>query len=489
MVDIENISYFALRKLLISKKLLVKELVEYSLLLAEKEAFNAFREITADYALKQAKISQSKIDAGKAGLLEGLTVAVKDNFCSKGITTTACSRMLKNFVPDYESTVTGKIFSAGAIMIGKTNMDEFAMGSSNTNSYFGNVINPWKQKNNDINLIPGGSSGGSAVAVATRICAAALGTDTGGSVRLPASFTGTIGVKPTYGRCSRYGMISFASSFDQAGVFTNNIQDSAMVLQSMCGFDIKDGTTKNIAPPNLLGVLGKSIKGVKIGIPREYLSISIHAEIKEHIEEVCKALRSSGAEIITISLPSIQYSLAAYYIISSAEMSSNLARYDGVRYGTRIEYKDMNYIQMVKKTRSECFGKEVKKRIMMGTYVLSSNHFCDYFQHAKKIRRIIYNEFADIFNNVNIIITPTSKSTAFPISAVNDSIQLYNNDIFTIPSSLTGLPSLSMPIGLDKKGLPIGMQLISSHFAEEDLYRIAYVIERNMCFQHKISLY
>jgi aspartyl-tRNA(Asn)/glutamyl-tRNA(Gln) amidotransferase subunit A len=479
MLDLQNTPYHEIRKLLLQKELSVKEVVQNSLALAEKDKLNSFREVTADYALQQAEVIQQKIDDNTAGLLAGLTLAVKDNYCNKGVKTTACSRILENFVPAYESTVTAKSFAAGAIMIGKANMDEFAMGSSNTNSYFGDVINPWKEKGSSENLVAGGSSGGSAVAVAAKICAGALGTDTGGSVRLPAAFTGVIGAKPTYGRCSRYGIIAFASSFDQTGVFANNITDTAMILQSICGVDKNDSTSKDIATPDLLNALGKGIKGMKIGVPKEYLEGDIADEIKEHMQSVCNVLRDAGAEIKEVSLPNTKHALASYYIITSAEMSSNLSRYDGVRYSSRISGDGLSFAEMVKKTRSECLGTEVKNRIMVGTYVLSASHFGDYFEHAKKVRRIIYNEFKEVFNDVDTILTPTSKSTAFPISAVNDPIAMYNNDIFTVPSSLAGVPAVSVPVGLDRKGLPIGLQVISKHFAEEDMFKVAYIIEKN----------
>ena len=479
MTDLQNIPFHEIRNLLLKKELSVKEVVEHSLALAESDSFNAFREVTADYALRQAEEVQQQINQNKAGLLAGLSLAVKDNYCNKGVKTTACSKMLENFIPAYESTVTAKSFASGAIMIGKTNMDEFAMGSSNTNSYFGDVINPWKKKGSDEDLVAGGSSGGSAVAVAAKICAGALGSDTGGSVRLPAAFTGVVGAKPTYGRCSRYGIIAFASSFDQAGIFANNITDTAMILQSVCGVDTNDSTTKDIAPPDLINSLGKSIKGMKVGLPKEFLIDDLSIEVKNHIQAVINILRDAGAEIIDVSLPSTKHALAAYYIITSAEMSSNLSRYDGVRYGRRVHNEGQNFAEMVKKTRSECFGDEVKNRIIVGTYVLSASHFGDYFEHAKKVRRIIYNEFKDVFNEVDMLLTPTSKSTAFPISAAKDPVAMYNNDIFTVSSSLAGVPAVSVPVGFDNNGLPIGLQVIGKHFAEADIFKVAYIIEKN----------
>lgn len=478
MVALQNSSYFNTRRLLLQKKLSVRELVEHSIALAQEDKLNTFREVTADNALKQAELSQQRINNKTAGPLEGLTLAVKDNYCTKGIKTTASSKMLENFLPSYESTVTQRLFSSGAVMIGKANMDEFAMGSSNTNSYFGDVINPWKQRNNNQNLVSGGSSGGSAVAVASKICYGGLGSDTGGSVRLPAAFTGVVGFKPTYGRCSRHGIIAFASSFDQAGIFAHNIMDCSMILESICGFDNKDSTSKNLKEPNLVEVLGESIRGLRIGIPKEYLEGEIALDIRESVQEVCNILSNAGADVRSISLPNTQYALPAYYIIASAEMSSNLARYDGVRYGTRIEEEGASYNEMLSQTRSQCFGQEVKNRIMMGTYVLSASHFGDYFDHAKKVRRVIHDEFKEAFKEIDVMVTPTSKSTAFPISSATDTVGMYDNDIFTIPSSLAGIPALSIPAGIDHKGLPIGIQLIANHFAEDNLCRVAHIIEK-----------
>ncbi len=483
--ELIGLPYYKVQKLLVDKDISVVEFIKLYIEIA-KDAnvkYNAYREITEKYALNQAQESQKRFDNGQALKIEAMPIGVKDNYCTKGILTTACSKMLENFIPPYESTVTSKLFANGGIMIGKTNMDEFAMGSSNTNSYFGDVINPYKANDSDKNLVAGGSSGGSAAAVAANTCLGALGSDTGGSVRLPAAFTGTVGIKPTYGRCSRYGIIAFASSLDQAGVFANNITDAALILESISGFDENDSTSKNKVTPNLIDNIGKSIKGMKVGIPKEYQKDNINPEIKSYLEKAKKWFLDAGAELVDISLPHTDYALATYYIITSAEASSNLSRYDGVRYGTRIEKEGDNFKDMIERTRGECFGDEVKRRIISGTYVLSASHFGDYYQKAQKIRRLIANDFISAFEKVDVILTPTSSNPAFAIGENTNPIDMYNNDLFTVPASLAGLPCMSIPVGFSKNKLPLGIQLISKSYDEENLFRFAYVMEKNSEFK------
>ena len=483
--ELISLPYYKVQKLLVDKDISAVELIQSYIEIA-KEAnvkYNAYREITEEYALNQAKESQKRLDNGQAMKIEVMPIGVKDNYCTKGVLTTACSKMLENFVPPYESTVTSKLFANGGIMIGKTNMDEFAMGSSNTNSYFGDVINPYKANDSDKNLVAGGSSGGSAAAVAANTCLGALGSDTGGSVRLPAAFTGTVGIKPTYGRCSRYGIIAFASSLDQAGVFANNITDAALILESISGFDENDSTSKDKALPNLIDSIGKSIKGMKVGIPKEYQKDNINPEIKSYLEKAKKWFLDAGAELVNISLPHTDYALATYYIITSAEASSNLARYDGVRYGVRIEKEGDNFQDMIKRTRGECFGEEVKRRIISGTYVLSASHFGDYYQKAQKIRRLIANDFINAFEKVDVILTPTSSNPAFAIGEKTNPIDMYNNDLFTVPASLAGLPCMSIPVGFSKNKLPLGLQLISKSYDEENLFRFANIMGKNSDFK------
>ncbi len=483
--ELIGLPYYKVQKLLVDNDISVVEFIKLYIEIA-KDAnvkYNAYREITEKYALNQAQESQKRFDNGQALKIEAMPIGVKDNYCTKGILTTACSKMLENFIPPYESTVTSKLFANGGIMIGKTNMDEFAMGSSNTNSYFGDVINPYKANDSDKNLVAGGSSGGSAAAVAANTCLGALGSDTGGSVRLPAAFTGTVGIKPTYGRCSRYGIIAFASSLDQAGVFANNITDAALILESISGFDENDSTSKNKVTPNLIDNIGKSIKGMKVGIPKEYQKDNINPEIKSYLEKAKKWFLDAGAELVDISLPHTDYALATYYIITSAEASSNLSRYDGVRYGTRIEKEGDNFKDMIERTRGECFGDEVKRRIISGTYVLSASHFGDYYQKAQKIRRLIANDFISAFEKVDVILTPTSSNPAFAIGENTNPIDMYNNDLFTVPASLAGLPCMSIPVGFSKNKLPLGIQLISKSYDEENLFRFAYVMEKNSEFK------
>ena len=408
-------------------------------------------------------------------------MAVKDLFCTKGIRTTAGSKILENFIPSYESTVTNNIINEGAIIIGKLNCDEFAMGSSNETSYFGNVQNPISQ-----NLVPGGSSGGSAAALAAKLTPATIGTDTGGSIRQPASFTGTVGLKPTYGSCSRYGIVAFASSLDQAGPMTHNVKDCALLFDVISSYDNKDSTSVDYTRGNYLKNLNENIKGKKIGIPKEYRIDNMPKEIEELWEKGISIVKKNGAEIIEISLPNTNYALPAYYIVAPAEASSNLARYDGVKYGFRS--KGDNLIDMYEKTRSEGFGDEVKRRIMIGTYVLSSGYYDAYYLKAQKERRLIKNDFDEAYKRVDAILTPSTPSSAFKIGEKsNDPVSMYLNDIFTVPVNLAGLPAISIPSGRDKNNLPLGLQLIGKAFDEQNILNIAFSIEKQINFKNQIN--
>ena len=446
----------------------------------DNRKLNAFVTDSFDVAIEMAKKSDAKIAAGNAGILEGIPLAIKDLFCTKNIRTTSCSKILENFIPPYESTVTKKLWNEGALMLGKSNMDEFAMGSANITSSFGPAINPYKRKNDETNLVPGGSSGGSAVAVAANLCVAATGSDTGGSVRQPASFTNIVGVKPTYGRCSRYGMIAFASSLDQAAIFTKNVRDSALLLKTISGYDSKDSTSMNKAVPDFDKLINSNIKGKKIGIPKEYQVEGMNKDVSKLWEKGIATLKEKGAEIVDISLPHTKYAPAVYYIVASAECSSNLARYDGVRYGYRTKEQNLSLEAMYEKTRSEAFGEEVKRRIMTGTYVLSAGYYDAYYKKAGQVRRLILQDFQDAFKNVDVILTPVTPTSAFPIdqSLINkDPVAMYLNDIFTIPASLAGMPAASIPSGFDSDGLPLGLQIISNHFDEQAMFDVALALE------------
>jgi aspartyl-tRNA(Asn)/glutamyl-tRNA(Gln) amidotransferase subunit A len=424
-----------------------------------------------------AKNSDKKINQGVAGPLEGIPIGVKDMFCTKDIKTTASSKILENFYPTYESTVTQNLWNDGAVMLGKLSCDEFAMGSSNETAAKGNVINPWSKT---IPMSPGGSSGGSAAAVASRSALAATGTDTGGSIRQPAAFCGITGLKPTYGRCSRWGIVAFSSSLDQAGPLTRTVSDAAIMLNSMAGYDNKDSTSANLEMPDLTSYLDKSIKGKKIGIPKEYTQDGISEDIVSFYETSIQFLKDSGAEIIPVSLPHTKYALPVYYIIAPAEASSNLARYDGVRYGTRKEAESLD--DMYELTRGEGFGDEVQRRIMIGTYVLSSGYYDAYYLKAQKVRRLIKEDFDNTFENVDFLLTPSTPSTAFELGQKQDPLTMYLNDIFTVPASLAGLPGISIPVGLDKAGLPVGIQLIANSFDEPNLISVAHTLEKSANF-------
>jgi aspartyl-tRNA(Asn)/glutamyl-tRNA(Gln) amidotransferase subunit A len=441
---------------------------------------NSFITECSDAAIASAKNFDKKPNFD--GLLPGIPIAVKDLFCTNAVKTTAASKMLENFVPTYESTVTGNLWSEGAFLLGKLNCDEYAMGSSNETSFFGNVINPIKE-----NTVPGGSSGGSASALAADLTPATIGTDTGGSIRQPASFTGTVGLKPTYGLCSRWGIVAFASSLDQAGPMTKTVSDCALMLEAMVGFDPKDSTSINKKKENYSKNLSQNIKGLKIGIPKEYRVDGMPKEIDDLWEKGKKFLKEEGAEIIDISLPHTEYALPTYYIVAPAEASSNLARYDGVKYGYRSS-KGANLIEMYEHTRSEAFGDEVKRRILIGTYVLSSGYYDAYYLKAQKVRQLIKNDFDSAFKNVDAILTPSTPSATFKIGEKKDDpISMYLNDIFTVPTNLAGIPAMSVPAGYDKNNLPLGLQLIGKPLGEQTLLNIAYAIESKSNLKQNIS--
>jgi aspartyl-tRNA(Asn)/glutamyl-tRNA(Gln) amidotransferase subunit A len=444
---------------------------------------NAFITKTPEQALESARQSDERITAGKMLPLDGIPIAMKDLYCTKSVKTTAASQILKDFIPPYESTVSQKLLDAGTISVGKANLDEFAMGGSNTNSSFGPVENPWKSKKYpDKKLVSGGSSGGSAAAVAAGMAMAATGTDTGGSTRQPGSFCGIVGVKPTYGRCSRWGIIAFASSLDQAGMFAKTVEDSALLLKTISGFDSKDSTSAQKSVPDFSAVIGQNIKGLRIGIPKEYRVDGMPQDIIDVWEKGATLLREAGATIVDISLPHTQYAVPTYYIIAPSEASSNLARYDGVRYGLRVEGKDLQ--ETYDATRAAGFGAEVKRRIMLGTYCLSAGFYDAYYTKAQRVRRLIANDFATAFQSCDAILTPTAPSSAFAIGENDDDpIKMYLGDVFTIPASLAGLPGISVPGGLDSQGLPLGLQIIGKAWDEETMFKVAYTLEQAVQFK------
>jgi aspartyl-tRNA(Asn)/glutamyl-tRNA(Gln) amidotransferase subunit A len=443
-------------------------------------ALNAYVAVTSDKAIEMAGRSDEKLVRGEGGALEGIPLGIKDLFGTEGVHTQACSHILDGFKPRYESTVTANLWTDGAVMLGKLNMDEFAMGSSNETSYYGPVTNPWRGKDNNKALVPGGSSGGSASAVAAHLCAGATATDTGGSIRQPAAFTGTVGIKPTYGRCSRWGIVAFASSLDQAGPITRDVRDAAIMLKSMASSDPKDTTSVDLSVPDYEAVIGQSIKGMKVGIPREYRMDGMPDEIETLWQKGIAWLKDAGAEIVDISLPHTRYALPAYYIVAPAEASSNLARYDGVRYGLRKP--GQNIADMYEQTRAEGFGPEVKRRVMIGTYVLSSGYYDAYYLRAQKVRTLIKRDFETVFaEGIDTILTPATPSAAFGIADQDmaaDPIKMYLNDIFTVTVNMAGLPGIAVPAGLDDGGLPLGLQLIGKPFEEETLFRTAHIIEQ-----------
>ncbi|MGL4686275.1 MAG: Asp-tRNA(Asn)/Glu-tRNA(Gln) amidotransferase subunit GatA [Commensalibacter sp.] len=451
---------------------------------------NAYITVCADEALAQADAADRKFSQQSGDELSpmlGIPLAIKDLFCTKGIRTTAASRILENFIPPYESTVTEKLLADGAVFLGKANLDEFAMGSSNLNSAFGAVENPWKRKGDDTFLVPGGSSGGSAAAVAAGMALGATGTDTGGSIRQPSAYCGITGIKPTYGRCSRWGIVAYASSLDQAGPMARNVEDCAIMLASMAGFDPKDSTSVEKSVPDYRAACNRSIKGMKIGIPAEYRVQGMPAEIEAVWQQGINWLKEAGCEIVDVSLPHTQYGLATYYIVAPAEASSNLARYDGVRFGKRVEGESLE--AMYERTRAEGFGKEVRRRILMGTYVLSAGYYEAYYLRAQKVRTLIRRDFTEAFQKVDMLLTPTAPSAAFAKGEhMNDPVQMYLNDIFTVPASMAGVPALALPAGLDHQGLPLGLQLIGRPFDEESLCAVGSVMEKAAGFTHRPAI-
>ncbi|NVK13229.1 MAG: Asp-tRNA(Asn)/Glu-tRNA(Gln) amidotransferase subunit GatA [Rhodobacteraceae bacterium] len=453
------------------------------------DALNAFVHKTPELAMERAKAADDRIKAGDAPSMCGLPIGIKDLFCTKGVPSQAASKILEGFKPEYESTVSQKLADAGSVMLGKLNMDEFAMGSSNETSVYGNAVSPWRRGNDDAQLTPGGSSGGSASAVAADLCLAATGTDTGGSIRQPAAFTGTVGIKPTYGRCSRWGIVAFASSLDQAGPMTKSVRDAAIMLETMCGHDPKDSTSAELAVPDFEAMLTGDIRGKKIGIPKEYRMDGMPGEIEKLWSDGAEMLKAAGAEIVDISLPHTKYALPAYYVIAPAEASSNLARYDGVRYGRRATLDAGDGItEMYEKTRAEGFGHEVQRRVMVGTYVLSAGFYDAYYNRARRVRTLIKKDFEDAFAaGVDAILTPATPSAAFGLGEMTeaDPVQMYLNDVFTVTVNLAGLPGVAVPAGLDSQGLPLGLQLIGKPWEEGDLLNTAYALENAAGFVAK----
>jgi len=447
-------------------------------------ALNAFVVTTPELARERAKASDAKRASGKAGPLEGAPLGIKDLFCTEGVRTTACSNILGDFTPTYESTVSANLFNDGAIMLGKLNMDEFAMGSSNETSAFGNVVNPWRRGNEDTRLTPGGSSGGSAAAVAADLCLGATATDTGGSIRQPAAFTGTVGIKPTYGRCSRWGIVAFASSLDQAGPIAKTVEDAAMLLQSMAGHDPKDSTSLPDKLPDFRKATTKSIKGMTIGVPKEYRMDGMPDEIEALWRQGVEWAKDAGAIIKPISLKHTKYALPAYYIVAPAEASSNLARYDGMRYGARVQGRDL--VTTYEDTRARGFGAEVQRRILIGTYVLSAGYYDAYYLRAQKVRQRIAEDFREAFKDVDAILTPATPSAAFGLGEKGDDpVAMYLNDIFTVTANLTGLPALALPAALDKQGLPLGLQVIGKALDEESVFAVSAALEKAANFRAK----
>jgi aspartyl-tRNA(Asn)/glutamyl-tRNA(Gln) amidotransferase subunit A len=478
MADPTELSIAEAREALQRKELSATELTRAHLdaIDCANPALNAYVLPTPERALAMAKASDARLGAGQAGPLEGIPLGIKDLFATEGIRTTACSRILGGFTPTYESTVTANLWSAGAVMLGKLNNDEFAMGSSNETSYFGPVVNPWRRSGSDAKLIPGGSSGGSSAAVAARLCMGATATDTGGSIRQPAAVTGTVGIKPTYGRCSRWGIVAFASSLDQAGPIARNVQDAAILLKAMASHDPKDTTSVDVPVPDYEAAVNKGVKSLTIGIPKEYRVDGMAAEIDALWQQGVRWLEAAGAKIKPVSLPHTKYALPSYYIVAPAEASSNLARYDGVRYGLREPGKDV--ISLYENTRSAGFGAEVKRRILIGTYVLSAGYYDAYYLKAQKVRTLIKRDFDAAFQEVDVMLTPTTPSPAFALGEKSgDPLEMYLNDIFTVTVNMAGLPGLSVPAGLSSEGTPLGLQLIARPFDEATLFRTARAIE------------
>jgi aspartyl-tRNA(Asn)/glutamyl-tRNA(Gln) amidotransferase subunit A len=480
VTDLTALTLAEARDALKAKTFTAVELTDaYLAAMETARGLNAYVAETPDIARDMAKASDARIAAGEAGPLEGLPLGIKDLYATRGVHTQACSHILDRFKPVYESTVSANLWADGAVMLGKLNMDEFAMGSSNETSHYGPVVNPWRRKGSDARLVPGGSSGGSAAAVAARLCLGATATDTGGSIRQPAAFTGTVGIKPTYGRCSRWGLVAFASSLDQAGPIARDVRDAAILLKSMASVDLKDTTSVDLPVPDYEAAIGKSVKGLRIGIPREYRLDGMPAEIDALWQKGIDILRQAGAEIVDISLPHTKYALPAYYIVAPAEASSNLARYDGVRYGLRVPGSDI--VDMYENTRAAGFGTEVKRRILIGTYVLSAGYYDAYYLRAQKVRTLIKRDFELAYAaGVDAILTPATPSAAFGIGekADADPVEMYLNDVFTVTVNMAGLPGIAVPAGLSAEGLPLGLQLIGRPFDEETLFTLGAAIEK-----------
>ncbi|MGH6873557.1 MAG: Asp-tRNA(Asn)/Glu-tRNA(Gln) amidotransferase subunit GatA [Aestuariivirgaceae bacterium] len=476
MSDPTSLTIAAARKSLGKGEISALELTDAYLAAMERaRILNAYVAETPEQARAMAKESDRRLATGSARPLEGIPLGIKDLFATRGVHTQACSHVLDKFKPTYDSTVAANLFKDGAVMLGKLNMDEFAMGSSNETSYYGNVINPWRRKGSNAALVPGGSSGGSATAVAAHICAGATATDTGGSIRQPAAFTGTVGIKPTYGRCSRWGIVAFASSLDQAGPIARDVRDAAILLRSMASHDPLDTTSVDLPVPDYEAALTGDIRGLRIGIPKEYQVEGMPGDIDALWQKGAEWLKARGAEIVDVSLPHTKYALPAYYIVAPAEASSNLARYDGVRYGLRVEGNDVG--SMYENTRAAGFGTEVKRRIMIGTYVLSAGYYDAYYVKAQKVRTLIKRDFDRAWEKVDVILTPATPSAAFAPGEITDPVQMYLNDIFTVTVNMAGLPGIAVPAGLDSAGLPLALQLIAKPFDEPTLFRAAHVLE------------
>ncbi len=478
-MTLTGLSLAAARDGLRARRFSSRELTEAHVEIIERlnPQLNAFITTTPELALRQAAAADLALAAGDAGPLAGLPLAIKDLFCTEGVRTTAGSLMLEGFVPPYESTVTANLLRDGAVFLGKTNLDEFAMGSSNMTSAYGPVASPWRRPGSNQALVPGGSSGGSAAAVAAHMALGATATDTGGSIRQPASFCGIAGVKPTYGRCSRFGIVAFASSLDQAGPVARTVEDCAILLGSMAGFDARDSTSVDRAVPDFAAACARGVRGLRIGVPREYRADGMPAEIERLWQQGLGWLREAGADIVDVSLPHTKYGLATYYIVAPAEASSNLARYDGVRFGRRVEGRGLT--ELYERTRAEGFGAEVKRRILIGTYVLSAGYYDAYYLRAQKVRALILRDFTEAFASVDALLTPTAPSAAFAQGEnMGDPITMYLNDVFTVPASMAGVPAMSVPAGLDAAGLPLGLQVIGRPFDEETVFAVGAEIER-----------
>ena len=474
------------RDALRAKRISSRELTEAHIdAINQADMLNAFITKTPERALEMAAASDARIGSGEARALEGLPLAIKDLFCTRGVRTTAGSHILHNFVPTYESTVTQNLWNAGAVLLGKTNLDEFAMGSSNETSYYGAAINPWRASGTNRDLVPGGSSGGSSSAVAANLCLAATGTDTGGSIRQPAAVTGTVGLKPTYGRCSRWGIVAFASSLDQAGPMARTVRDTAIMLGAMASHDPKDSTSIDVSVPDYESAVDQGVKGLRVGIPKEYRVEGAPAEIDTLWAKGAEWLKAHGAEIVDVSLPHTKYALPAYYIVAPAEASSNLARYDGIRYGHRASDAD-DLIDLYEKSRAEGFGREVKRRIMIGTYVLSAGYYDAYYLRAQKVRTLIARDFDDAFKACDVLLTPATPSAAFAIGEkTSDPVSMYLNDVFTVTVNLAGLPGIAVPAGLSTEGLPLGLQIIGKAFDEVTVLRVGRAVEEAAAFSAK----